>query len=157
MQSVSSRIWTCVAMSIYYEDKHNTTDTSIYICVCVCVCLWVCVFFWYSFLMTYKNYGLHTFPKSIYPKENGITLLGLLSLYIYIYTQTCGRDTQLAGAVEYTGWLCAEGYPHNVCPGYDTKEIWWWVSGDAGAFGNAEYPFIAAVPWSTLPQCGNTC
>ena len=28
MQSVSSRIWTCVAMSIYYDDNHYTTSTS---------------------------------------------------------------------------------------------------------------------------------
>ena len=29
MQSVSSRIWTRVAMSISYNDNHYTTDTSI--------------------------------------------------------------------------------------------------------------------------------
>ena len=29
MQSVSSRIWTRVAVSISYDDKHYTTDTSI--------------------------------------------------------------------------------------------------------------------------------
>ena len=28
MQSVSSRIWTRVAVSISYEDNHNTTGTS---------------------------------------------------------------------------------------------------------------------------------
>ena len=31
MQSVSSRIWTRVAMSISYDDSHYTTGTSIYI------------------------------------------------------------------------------------------------------------------------------
>ena len=30
MQSVSSRIWTCVAVSISYDDNHYTTGTSIY-------------------------------------------------------------------------------------------------------------------------------
>ena len=29
MQSVSSRIWTCVAMSISYNDNHNNMGTSI--------------------------------------------------------------------------------------------------------------------------------
>ena len=28
MQSVSSRIWTCVAMSSFYDDNHYTTGTS---------------------------------------------------------------------------------------------------------------------------------
>ena len=28
MQSVSSRIWTCVAVSISYDDNHYTTGTS---------------------------------------------------------------------------------------------------------------------------------
>ena len=30
MQSVSSRIWTCVAVSISYDDNHYTTGTSKY-------------------------------------------------------------------------------------------------------------------------------
>ena len=30
MQSVSSRIWTRVAVSISYDDNHYTTGTSIY-------------------------------------------------------------------------------------------------------------------------------
>ena len=29
MQSASSRIWTCVAMSISYDDNHYTTGTSL--------------------------------------------------------------------------------------------------------------------------------
>ena len=31
MQSVSSRIWTCIAMSISYDDNHYSTGTSKYI------------------------------------------------------------------------------------------------------------------------------
>ena len=31
MQSVSSRIWTHVAVSISYDDNHNTTGTSLYV------------------------------------------------------------------------------------------------------------------------------
>ena len=55
MQSVSSKIWTRVAVSISYDDNHYTTGTStlwvyiyiyiyIYICVCVCVCVYVRVY-----------------------------------------------------------------------------------------------------------------
>ena len=43
MQSVSSRIWTRVAVSISYDDNHYTTGTS-YMCVCVCVCVCVCIY-----------------------------------------------------------------------------------------------------------------
>ena len=45
---------------------------------------------------------------------------------------------QLVRAVEYTN--CSE------CPGYDTKQS------DAGALGNAEHPFIAIAPKSTLSR-----
>ena len=31
MQSVSSRIWTRVAVSISYDDNHYTTDTSTFL------------------------------------------------------------------------------------------------------------------------------
>ena len=37
MQSVSSRIWTRVTMSISYDDNHYTT-WNVCMCVCVCVC-----------------------------------------------------------------------------------------------------------------------
>ena len=33
MQSVSSRVWTCVAVSISYDDNRYTTGTSLYICI----------------------------------------------------------------------------------------------------------------------------
>ena len=36
MQSVSSRIWTRVTVSISYDDNRYTTDTSKYVYVCVC-------------------------------------------------------------------------------------------------------------------------
>ena len=39
MQSVMSRIWTRVAVSISYDDNDYTTGTS-YTHVCVCVCLY---------------------------------------------------------------------------------------------------------------------
>ena len=34
--------------------------------------------------------------------------------------------------------------------------IWWWGSSNAGALGNAEYPFIAIAPRSTLARSGST-
>ena len=43
MQSVSSSIWTRVAVSISYDDNYYTTSTSTYIYMCVCVCVCVCV------------------------------------------------------------------------------------------------------------------
>ena len=39
MQSVSSRIWTCVAVSISYDDNHYTTGTSqIHCCIIMLSC-----------------------------------------------------------------------------------------------------------------------
>ena len=34
--------------------------------------------------------------------------------------------------------------------------IWWWGSNNVGALGNAEYPFIAITPRSTLARSGST-
>ena len=39
MQSVSSRIWTRVAVSISYDDNHYTTGTSIFYIVYFMLCL----------------------------------------------------------------------------------------------------------------------
>ena len=46
--------------------------------------------------------------------------------------------------------------PTNECPWYDNKKIWWWGSSNAGALGNAAYPFIAIAPRSTLVRSGST-
>ena len=37
-----------------------------------------------------------------------------------------------------------------------TLIIWWWDSRSVGALRNAEYPFIAIAPWSTLARTGST-
>ena len=47
MQSVSSRIWTRVTVSIFNDDNYYTMGT--YVCVCVCVwkfVKWCYVFFY---------------------------------------------------------------------------------------------------------------
>ena len=48
MQSVSSRIWTRVAVSISYVDNHYTTGTCVYVfmCVYVGVCMNMCFKEW---------------------------------------------------------------------------------------------------------------
>ena len=46
--------------------------------------------------------------------------------------------------------------PPNECPGYDTKQSDGEVPVNAGALGNAEYPFIAIAPRSTLARSGST-
>ena len=40
MQSVSSKIWTRVAVSISYDDNHYTTSTSIIIIIIISIKLW---------------------------------------------------------------------------------------------------------------------
>ena len=47
IQSVSSRIWNLVAMSISYDDYHYTTGTSflpIYLSAFMHVCMYVCIY-----------------------------------------------------------------------------------------------------------------
>ena len=56
MQSVLSRIWTCVAVSISYDDNHYTTGTSKYNCPILFVMFalipdhWRSLSFWFSIL-----------------------------------------------------------------------------------------------------------
>ena len=57
MQSVSTRIWTRVAVSISYDDNHYTTGTS---------------FFLLFNPKSGVHTGVHTFPKGICPKVNVI-------------------------------------------------------------------------------------
>ena len=52
MQSVSSRIWTCVAVTISYDDDHYTTGTS----------------FFYYLTHSWEDKEVHTFPKGICPE-----------------------------------------------------------------------------------------
>ena len=60
---------------------------------------------------------------------------------------------QSAGAVEYTDCRGVNPPPCNKCPGYDTKQ----PDGEIPALlGNAEYPFIAITPRSTLARSGST-
>ena len=57
MQSVSSRIWTRVTVSISDDDNHYTAGTSIYL------------------THNWEDKGLHTFPKCICPKVHVIARL----------------------------------------------------------------------------------
>ena len=67
-----------------------------------------------------------------------------------------GFSAQLAGAVEYTDWISAEGWDYpKECPNM-TFKIWEWGFSDAGSLGTAEYPFIAIVPKSTLARSCST-
>ena len=63
--------------------------------------------------------------------------------------------SQLAGTVEYTDCISVEGYDSPRVSWIWHKAIWWWGSSNAGALGNAEYPFIAIAPKSTLAQSGS--
>ena len=62
---------------------------------------------------------------------------------------------QLEGAVEYTDSISAEGsdFPQQLSWIWH-EIIWWQGSGSAGTLGNAEYPFIAIAPRSTLAWSG---
>ena len=61
MQSVSSRIWTRIAVFISYGDNNYTTGTSIKR--------------WYYSTQSLEDKEFHTFPKGICPKVNVIARL----------------------------------------------------------------------------------
>ena len=75
--------------------------------------------------------------------------------YYFLVNITVSRSAE---TVEYTDCTSAEGYstPRNECPGYETKQSYWWGSSNAGALGNAEHSFIALTPRSTPAQSGST-
>ena len=52
--------------------------------------------------------------------------------------------------------LWGKNPPSSERPGYNTQQIWWWGSSNAGTFLDAKYPFIAIAPRSTLAQRGST-
>ena len=61
---------------------------------------------------------------------------------------------QSAGATKYTDRISAEGVklPCNKGPGLDIEKS----DGEASLMRNAEYPFIAITPKSTLARNGTT-
>ena len=69
MQSVSSKIWTRIAMSISFDDNHYTTGTSYSRTI---------TFFQSSLLFTHswrENNWIHTFTKGISTMWNAISLV----------------------------------------------------------------------------------
>ena len=68
-------------------------------------------------------------------------------------------------SVSQVGWGCRT-HRLLLCRGVRTppqqvswiwhETIWWWRSSNAGALGNAEYPFVAIAPRSTLARRGST-
>ena len=57
----------------------------------------------------------------------------------------------LPNAAEYANCTSVEGYDsRNECPRYVTKQSDGWVSSDAGALENVDYPFISIASRSTL-------
>ena len=79
---------------------------------------------------------------------------------IYIYIYICIHTNRFCPV----SWSCRIHQLH-LCRGVRLLQgvsciwhstIWWWGSSDAGAWGNAEYPFIAIAPRSTLPWNGST-
>ena len=56
MQSVSSRIWTCVAVSISYDDNHYTTGTSVDLLM---IDIWI--YDMLEIIIAYIHFILHLF------------------------------------------------------------------------------------------------
>ena len=81
-------------------------------------------------------------------------------LKLYSYTKRTKNKT-IFGPV---GWSCRIHRLH-LCRGIRIpsrvswirhQAIWWWCSSNDGVLGNAEYPFTAIIPRSTLARSGRT-
>ena len=75
---------------------------------------------------------------------------------IYLKEGHITHIAQSAVAVEYTDRTSAEGQKPQRVPCLWHETIWWWGSSNVGALGNAEYPFIAIAPRSTLARSDST-
>ena len=62
---------------------------------------------------------------------------------------------KLAGAVEYTDWSSAVGWPAPMSVLYMTQTIWLLGSSNAEALGNAVPHFITIGPRYTLARSGS--
>ena len=72
MQSVSSRIWTCVTVSISSDDNHYTTGTSI-------------LLYYYKYnVIVYKGYSIN---KVNFALVNDITLSELFNVKVLLVEQ----------------------------------------------------------------------
>ena len=84
-----------------------------------------------------------------------------ISYFSYLFISAHLSQSVLAQsdeAVEYIHCFSAEGNPtpHQWVSWIWYYTIWWWGSSNAWALGNAQYPFIAITPKSTLAWSGST-
>ena len=76
---------------------------------------------------------------------------------IILFNITHSFFAQLAGAIEYTNCISAEGEDSpNESPEYDTKQSDGEASVMLELWGMFEYPFIAIAPGSSLAWSGST-
>ena len=107
MQSVSSRIWTCVTVSIPYDNNHYTTGTCRDAVGVFCIPtldskFWknnYSAFYWFILIMTLNCFRWWDFTSG--------TLSWIWSIFSLPLLQ--GLPTELAGAVEYIDCISAEG------------------------------------------------
>ena len=75
-------------------------------------------------------------------------------LLLHIYPKL-GLAGLTMGLLLYTDYLCRGVRPPHECPGFDTKQSDDEVTVMLGLWGNAEHPFIAIAPKSTLAWNGS--
>ena len=110
---------------------------------------------WFQLLLPYR-------PSTA---STAISTKWQVLFFLIITTKTCLLWAQLAGAqlaAEMQSVYCRIHRLH-LCRGVKSpqwvswiwhKTIWWWESSNAGALGNAKYPFIAITSRSTLAWSG---
>ena len=159
----------CVGEALFINIVDICADVLlyVYIGITMLVYFWCVASIYLSiYLCVYANDMLLQIKFQIYLYLHLYTLtlsLSLaLSLYIYIpsdakviyYFENCPDGW---GCRIHCLLLCRGLRPlHQQVSWIWHETIWWWGSGNFRALGNAEYPFIAITPKSTLAQSGNT-
>ena len=120
------------------EGKTSLSKMSVPSMTLNCIWCWLLVLLWLiiiTFEVSPNHSGLSFWISSIHQIDQFETYRIRLSIWLGLL-------------------LCRELRPpqKNECPRYDT--IWWWGSSNPETFGNAEYPFIAIAPGSTLARSG---
>ena len=125
MQSVSSRVWTRVVVSISYDDNHYTTGTSVHFRTNTLAKGWTPLSFSFGLSLIkpilverhyWYYYLTHTFQKNISPKVN---LIARLEIELVDYNVVFQHVNKCATALykNFEDWeqRCNFGFDLNSC------------------------------------------
>ena len=137
LQSVASRFWTRVAVSISYDDNHYTTGTCIYI--------YIYIYIYYTHTHTHTHDGGSKHSESLpdfrfvthlrmsltleemSERENSRWIrnsfhISLITKSFMFWKKKIQSPNKKWGCIIHWLRLCRGVTPNNECPGYETKQ-----------------------------------